>query len=165
MDRPDVVIGTCVHPLAPLTAYLLSRKHNGRFFYEVTDLWPQSLIDMGAIGKKHPVAIGLRFLEKFLFKRSEKIISILPNIQPYVKDLGLDQDKVEWIPNSVNIKHFQNIVPSNRDVSQGFKISYLGGLSAYQGLEHILYAAAKVIQISDKIYALNLSEMDQKNRG
>src|SRR6266571_8231703 len=45
--RPNVVIGVSVHPLAAWAGYVLSRLKHERFFFEVTDVWPQTLIDLG----------------------------------------------------------------------------------------------------------------------
>src|SRR5262249_18632502 len=55
-DKPDVIIGVSVHPLAALMAYLLSRRKKARFLFEVTDLWPLTLIELGRLSKGSPMA-------------------------------------------------------------------------------------------------------------
>ena len=140
-DKPDVVIGTSVHPLAPLAAYRLARRNHARFFYEVTDLWPETLVDMGVLSRRSPVTWALRLLEKFLFRRAERIISLLPYAYEYIEKLGIARDKVVWIPNGVDLRNFASIKPYNGDNGDHFSVMYLGGHSPYHGLDVVLDAA------------------------
>ena len=49
---PDLVIGSSVHPLAWSAAEKIARRAGAPFIAEVRDLWPQTLIDMGAMGRR-----------------------------------------------------------------------------------------------------------------
>lgn len=144
-EKPDVIIGTCVHPFAVLSAYILSRLKKCRFFFEVTDLWPQTLIDMGALSEKNPITWGLRVLEKFLFLKAEKIITLLPYVSEYVAQYGISKNKVVWIPNGVDLSRYKNLKPYNGGISETFTIMYIGGYSKYHCLEVVL-EAAKLLQ-------------------
>ena len=144
-ERPDVIIGTCVHPFAPLSAYLLSVLKGSRFFYEVTDLWPQTLVDMGALSERNPITWGLRLLERFLFAKSEKIISLLPYVAEYLKGNGIPGEKAVWIPNGVDLSIFENLRTYDGGTSDAFTVMYLGGHSSYHGLEVVL-DAARILQ-------------------
>src|SRR6185312_13734923 len=66
-QKPDVVIGTSVHPLAAFAACMVARKRRARFFFEVTDLWPETLIEFGMLRRSGLPARCLRALEKFLY--------------------------------------------------------------------------------------------------
>ena len=83
-EKPDVIIGSSVHLFAPLAAYALSRLKRSKFIFEVRDLWPQTLIDIGSISKNHPLIIFFRFLERFLYRNADKIINLLPNAGDYI---------------------------------------------------------------------------------
>ena len=142
-DRPDVLIGTCVHPLAPLVAYCLSKWKRGTFLYEVTDLWPQTLIDMEELSPQGVTTRVLRCLERFLFRRSRRIISLLPNVGEYLGEIGLP-DKSVWIPNGVDLSLFADIEPYDGGRDYGFRFMYIGGHASYHRLEKILEAIAVV---------------------
>ena len=148
-EKPDVIIGTCVHPLAVLSAYVLSVFKKSRFFFEVTDLWPQTLIDMGVLSDRSPVTWTMRGLEKFLFGKAKKIITLLPHIDNYIASLGIAKEKVTWIPNGVDLSRFEDIKPYEGGISEAFTIMYLGGHARYHGLEVIL-EAAKILQDEGK---------------
>lgn len=100
--RPDVVIGSSVHPLAALAGYLVARVRAARFLYEVRDLWPQTLIDIGALSPRSAQARLLRRLEAFLVHHAERVITVLPEMPRYLAEQGLPTSHVVYIPNGVN---------------------------------------------------------------
>ncbi len=48
-SAPDDIVGSTVHPFAALGALLVARLRRARFIFEVRDLWPQTLVDLGAL--------------------------------------------------------------------------------------------------------------------
>jgi len=148
-EKPDVIIGTCVHPLAVLTAYILSRFKKSRFFFEVTDLWPQTLVDMGALSEKNPMTLSLRALEKFLYRKAEKIIVLLPHADDYITSLGIPRDKIVWIPNGVDLSRYEGLKKYDGGKPGSFSIMYLGGHTLSNGLDIVLQAA-RILQDEGK---------------
>lgn len=47
ITKPDVIIGSSVHPFAAVAAALLAKKYSVPFVFEVRDLWPETLVAMG----------------------------------------------------------------------------------------------------------------------
>ena len=140
-EKPDVIIGTCVHPLAVLTAYILSNFKKSRFFFEVTDLWPQTLVDMGALSERNPITWGLRILEKFLYRKAERIITLMPHADDYITNLGISKDKIVWIPQCVDLSRYDGLTQYDGGSSKAFTIMYLGRHGMANALEVILEAA------------------------
>jgi len=100
--KPDIIIGSSVHLFAVYAAMRLSKRYKIPFIMEVRDLWPQTLIDMG-MSKYHPFIILLSSLEKYLYKKSDKIITLLPKANQYIEKLGVDSEKIVWISNGTNL--------------------------------------------------------------
>ena len=148
-EKPDVIVGTCVHPLAALTGYVLSKVKRGRFFFEVTDLWPETLIELGRMRRDGVAARVLRRLEKFLYHRSEKIIMLLGNTHDYVASLGEDPRKIVWIPNGVDLDRYKKLRKYNGEFSDCFTIMYLGGLVQSNKIDSVLEAAS-ILQERDE---------------
>lgn len=140
-EKPDVIIGTCVHPFAPLAAYLLSLLKGSRFVYELTDIWPEVLIEMGAMSARSPVTWALRILAKFLYGKAKAVITLLPHAGEYLTALGVSKEKVVWIPNGVDLSRYQEIKLYDGGDPKNFTIMYLGGHAKYHGLETVLEAA------------------------
>ena len=139
--RPDVVIGVSVHPLAAWAGYVLSRIKRARFFFEVTDLWPQTLIDLGRLKPHSLVARWLRSLERFLCLKAERIVMLLPNTDQYMQSIGVPLDKIVWIPNGVELGRYDTLVPYDGAKRPPFRVMFMGGFVASNALENILETA------------------------
>lgn len=148
IERPDVVIGSSVHLFAAYTAYLLSKCFKVPFIMEVRDLWPQTLIDMGT-PKWHPFVLLLRMLEKYLYRRANRIVTLLPKADGYIKSLGISANKIVWIPNGTNLKRFAENCLNHQKESHGtaskFVVVYMGAMGKANNLG-IAIEASEVLQ-------------------
>jgi len=154
-----------VHLFAVFTAYLLSKKYKTPFIMEVRDLWPQTLIDMG-VSKWHPFVILLGILERFLYKRSDKIITLLPKANEYIEKLNVPEDKIVWIPNGVNLERFNiGIDGTNlKHNKSSFLITYTGAIGKANNLD-ILVKAADILKTDyPEIKFLVVGEGPEKER-
>lgn len=146
-DKPEIIIGSSVHLFAPLAAHLICKKIGAKFICEIRDLWPQSLIDMGAISNNHPLAIFFRFIEKIIYKNAYKIITVPPNANDYIIKFGVDSEKIIHIPNGVNIGSFdENLDKWGKTIDiidKGtFNCTYTGAHGVANKLDNILNAAS-----------------------
>jgi glycosyltransferase involved in cell wall biosynthesis len=136
LPNPDIVMGSSVHLFAVYAAYRLSNRYKTPFAMEVRDLWPQTLIDMG-ISKWHPFIILLGWLEKFLYKKADKIITNLPYAVNYISKFT-SKNKVEWISNGVDISQIPYTIPDN---NTKLKITYTGALGVANNLSLLIQLA------------------------
>lgn len=148
--RPDVVIGSSVHPFAVIAAWWLAKRYKAKFIFEVRDLWPQTPIEMGVIKANGIPAKLLYNWEKFMYINAKKIIVLMPNAKEYIKKYNIDSQKIVWICNGVNLQQFDNaepIEPSSEIVKDfikyrdKFKVIYTGAHGPANGLENIVNAA------------------------
>jgi glycosyltransferase involved in cell wall biosynthesis len=142
--RPDVIIGVTVHPLAPLAAYAVARLKRSRFCCEVTDLWPETLIQFGDLSPRSPVAWGLRAVERFTFRRAEKIFVLWKYADRYLSRLGIPAQKIVWLPHGVPAMRFRDVPRRNGASPAGFTIMYTGGLLRANALDVVLEAAREL---------------------
>jgi glycosyltransferase involved in cell wall biosynthesis len=103
LRRPGVVIGSTVHPLAALAGYVISRLRRARFFFEIRDLWPQTLIDLGAMSERSLAARGLRMVEAFLVTHSAAVITLLQGTGDYLAERNLQPRRLLYLPNGVDL--------------------------------------------------------------
>ena len=102
LHRPDAIIGSLAHPHAVEAARRLARRLGSHFVYEIRDIWPQSLVDMGGISRLHPIYWHFRALERLAFRHADGIISVLPGIQRYAALHGVPAERVAYIPNGID---------------------------------------------------------------
>ena len=139
LKKPDLIIGSSVHPFAALSGVLLAKRFNVPFIFEVRDLWPLTLISMGRLKEKSMMAWVLRRLELWLYRQASRIVVLLPRAAVYIKSLGICEKKVVWIPNGVDLSLFSG----NRVVRKAknpFVLMYFGAHGQANGLDVIIRA-------------------------
>lgn len=99
LSRPDVVVGSSVHLPAVAAAWVIGRTRRVPFVFEVRDLWPQTLIDMGALRERGAAARALRAAERFLYGQARAVITLLPGAQEYIAGRGIAPEKIAYVPN------------------------------------------------------------------
>jgi len=99
--RPDAVVGSSVHLAAAAAAYVIGRVRRTQFAFEVRDLWPQQLIDMGELRERGVTARMLQVMERFLYRHARVVISLLPGATEYIMKAGIPGEKISYIPNGI----------------------------------------------------------------
>ncbi len=118
LEKPNIIIGTTVHPFAGVIAHRFAKKYRVPFIFEIRDLWPQSFIDMGVWKKDSIVSKVFRAIEKYTVKRADRIISLSPMTERYLKDVYDYEDNI-YIPNSVDV-NYANENKSLEDMNETF---------------------------------------------
>jgi len=146
-QRPDIIFASNPHLFSGITGYLLAKKWRSLFVFEVRDLWPQVFVDIGAFGNAHPLIIGLRGIERFIYGRAERIIVLMPKASEYIQACGVDPKKIVYLPHALDVGAFEKAagnVPSeldeiNRLKMQGkFIVGYLGAHGVADALDTLM---------------------------
>jgi len=173
IEKPDVIIGSSVHPFAVLAAWWLARRYKARFIFEVRDLWPQTAVEMGVIKATGIPARLLYIWEKFMYKRADKIIVLLPNAKEYIEKCGIDSKKIVWIPNGVDLERFDkpdSIKPSSEvakifeKYKDKFKVVYAGAHGPANGLETMIKAAYLLFKKSVNVHFFLIGDGPEKKK-
>jgi glycosyltransferase involved in cell wall biosynthesis len=147
VEKPGTIIGSSVHLFAVWTAYRVAKKLKANFVMETRDLWPMTLVEFRKELKYHPIVVFFRILDRFLAKRAQRIISVLPGAYDYYKKYGIAKEKVVWIPNGVDTSLYFSGSPTAPETVQPkrFKVMYTGTFGLEACLQTLL-SAAKSIQ-------------------
>ncbi len=159
-EQPGIIIGSSLHLFTGLAAYIISRRKKSTFIFEVRDLWPQTMVELGSYKKTHPVVWFMYKLEKFLYRRAKKIITVLPKADEYITSLGIKRDKILHIPNGVDFEGILNsdskTLPAELESSiknlkeRGkFIVGYIGSHGVANNLMPIMEAAKTVLERKD----------------
>lgn len=146
LPKPDVIVGSSVHPFAALAGALLARRHRVPFIFEVRDLWPQTLIDLGRLRERSFLTWVLRRLEQWLYRQATRIVVLLPHAVDYIVPLGIPAKKVVWIPNGVDLSAFPAPSPSQKAGDEPFVLMYFGAHGQANGLDNVLRAMKLVAE-------------------
>jgi glycosyltransferase involved in cell wall biosynthesis len=145
--EPDIIIASSPHPFVVYPAVKLARKTGARFIYEVRDLWPALLLELGSFSKFHPYILANKAAESFAVKHAEKVLSVKPGDFDYFnQQYGLPADKFEYIPNGFlpdnNKSPTINTVKELRNRYRHI-VGYVGAISNYYGLEEMVELASR----------------------
>jgi glycosyltransferase involved in cell wall biosynthesis len=143
LPRPDVIVGSSVHPFAALAAARLARRFGVPFLFEVRDLWPQTLIDLGRITESGFTARMMRWMEGLLYRQAAATIVLLPRAGEYIGRFGIPRERIVWIPNGVDLGTFDAEPP--RKTGDPFTLMYFGAHGEANGLDNVLRALALAI--------------------
>jgi len=151
-EKPDAIVGSSVHLFACLAGYYLSKWKKATYIVEIRDLWPRTLIDFGSMSERHPAAIMFGAIEKFVYKRADRIIVTLPGAIDYISSFGIDKSKIYYIPNGINLEREQELSekPSHSDEINKIKekhgkvAMYVGAHGMANSLETIVESAAYI---------------------
>ncbi|MEN8147890.1 MAG: glycosyltransferase family 4 protein [Campylobacterota bacterium] len=141
-DRPDVVVGSSLHLFGTLAAFLFAKKHRIPFVLEIRDLWPQTLIDMG-MSKWHPFVLLQGWIERYLYKNSKKIITLLPKSHLYIEKFGIDPKSITYIPNGTDLQRFDITVSKDTKLFKDgqFSVVYAGSIGEANNIETLIETA------------------------
>ena len=138
-ESPDVVLGSSPSLLAALAALLLARKLNIPFVLEIRDFWPDSLRDVGAFSSWHPIYVVFKFIERYLYRNADLIVTLFQNSPEYINANGGRADKIVWVPNGTDINQKDPLPAGSRQ--NYFSLIYFGAHGPYNDLEKVIEAA------------------------
>lgn len=150
MKKPDVVVASPMAPFLALPAYKLAKKFNAKFFYEVKDIWPMSIVELGNISPSNPLIKMMAWCERFGVEKADKVVSSLQNYGEHLKnDLGIEKE-FTWINNGIDLNEvthsekldekIKNQIPKDK-----FIVGYTGTIGIANALDYFL-EAAKILQ-------------------
>ena len=150
-DTPDVIIVSSTSPLPIWKAYFWAKRFNAKLIFEVRDIWPLSIMELGGFKKTNPFVVLLQITENFAYKVSDYVVSVLPKAFEHMKHHGLDLPRFKYIPNGIEIKTMIKTGEVNKDV---FKIGYAGTLGIANALKYLIHAAHLIKKNNIEIHLL-----------
>jgi glycosyltransferase involved in cell wall biosynthesis len=164
--RPDVVYASSPHLLAGLSGLFLAKVRGAHFLFEVRDLWPQILVDMGQIAEGSRLHRSLCALESLLYSNAETIVVLTPGVQRHLAERGLGR-KVRLIPNGADPEDFDPGAPREelrrRFGLEGFVVAYTGAHGRANGLDLVLDAAGQIANDLPQVRFLLVGDGPLKN--
>jgi len=168
LPRPDVILVSSLSPFPVLNAYIWSKRYKAKLLFEVRDIWPLTLIEIGGISKNHPLSLFFGWFEKFAYKKADKVISLLPKAYEHMISRGMAPDKFVCIPNGFNPEDMSlhedvgeayfNAIPKDK-----FIVGYAGSLGLANAMDYLLEAAL-LLESNENIHFVIVGKGQHKER-
>ena len=167
LQKPDVIIVSPMAPFPIFPAWILSKMYRAKLIYEVKDIWPLSLIELGGFKATHPFIKMMSWLEKFALKKSDIIVSNLQNYGEHIKnDIKLDRE-FRWISNGVDLDGLNKVEPLNKEVldkipTNKFIVGYTGTVGVANALDSFCQSAIFLQNMKDILFVI-VGDGQEKN--
>lgn len=143
--RPDVIVATSPQFFAAVAGWALSLARRRPFVFELGDLWPASIVAVGALQPGRAIRL-LEKLELFLYRQSAAVVALTRSFKTNLVSRGIDAEKIAVVINGVDLPRYK---PRPRDrefeaawgLANQFVLGYLGTLGMAHGLSNVLDAA------------------------
>ena len=124
--------------------------------FELRDLWPASIVAVGAMRK----SLAIRFLERvemFLYRRATAIVSVTHAFKRELIDRGVDANKIHVVLNGVDLSQYQPrprspALEAEIGLRGKFVVGYIGTHGLAHALDKVLDAAALLQHRSDIVF-------------
>jgi glycosyltransferase involved in cell wall biosynthesis len=102
LQKPDLIVVSSPHPFGIYPGSWLARKFGAKLIFEVRDLWPLSLTELGGMPKWHPLVILTGFTERYAYRRADLVASLMTGAEGFMRARGLAPGKFVPAPNGVD---------------------------------------------------------------
>lgn len=158
-ETPDVIIYSSPSLIGYLSAYMLAKKYNAKLAFEVRDIWPLTLIQLGGYKPSHPFIRFMQWIEDKAYRDSHVVVSNLKNSVDHMVQRGLVKDKFVWIPNGFSLYEVGQKISLNVNVESQlpkdkFIVGYTGTIGLANALQNLVEAAELLKEHSDIAFVL-----------
>jgi glycosyltransferase involved in cell wall biosynthesis len=144
-QKADVIMATSPQLLTAFSGHLLARMKRIPWVFEVRDLWPDSIIEVGAMREGFVIRL-LGRLEKAFYKSAARIVALTEPMRARIAE-SVPAEKIAVVANGAN---FSRLVPRERDeafaahwaLEGKFVVGYVGTHGLAQGLKVMVHAAS-----------------------
>jgi len=140
---PEVIVYSSPALIGYLSAEHLARRFDAKLIFEIRDIWPLTFIELGGFNKYNPFVLFNQWIEDRALRKSDHVVSNLPNAQQHLVERGVVGDNFTWIPNGVDDAEYAMELPLNTigSTKKEFKVGYTGSLGFANNIDIFLSAA------------------------
>ena len=156
-SRPDVLVTTSPQFFCAVAGWIVSRLRKLPWVFELRDLWPASIVAVGAMKKSLAIRV-LERLELRMYRDADVVISVTNSFKQDLIGRGIDAAKIAVVLNGVDMsKYFP--MPKDEgmlekyDLRDKFVVGYLGTHGMAHALDKVADAATLLRDRSDIVFA------------
>ncbi|MGE5679684.1 MAG: glycosyltransferase family 4 protein [Bacillota bacterium] len=144
----DLLIATTPQFFCAVAGKWISKFKRKPFILELRDLWPESIIAVGALKNRLLIRL-LEHVELSLYRSATKIVSVTKSFKDNLIARGVESRKIDVIFNGVTLDTFTNGKEiTNKELKSfledGFKCGYIGTIGMAHSIRTLVLAAEKL---------------------
>ena len=159
IEKPDIILCSGSAPMLILPTYYLAKKHKAKLIFEIRDIWPLTLMNFKGYSKYNPLIYIMQKSVNFGFRNADKIISVLPHTDSYIREQNIFNFDFSYLPNGIFLEELQNPSPLNEKTKSQlpkdkFIIGYAGAMGIGDGLDLLIDVAFQLREESNISFVL-----------
>ena len=164
--KQDIIIATSPQFFVGIAGYVISRLKRIPFIFEVRDLWPESIIQLGLLKNTFLIKV-LESIEMFLYRNADHIVGVADSTVKILTVRGIPAEKISIVKNGVDLQLFDSSidgleVKNNIGMKDNFIVSYIGTHGLSHALDRVL-ETAKILQTHYNIQIVFIGEGAEKS--
>jgi glycosyltransferase involved in cell wall biosynthesis len=145
LTRPDAILVSSPSLFPVPVASRWARRFGARLVFEVRDIWPLTLRELGGLSARHPLVALMQRLEDYGYRKADRVISVLPAAADHMVSRGMDPGKFHYLPNGIDLTEppTDEAPGAVRDAIRPgvFTVGFVGTLGRANVLETLVDAA------------------------
>lgn len=150
LRRADVVVASSPQLFSAIAGYVISRMRSVPFVLEIRDLWPESIVAVGAMPRNWIIRLFEK-LELFLYRKATHIVVVTNSFKRIITAKGIDAGKITVLKNGADWESFSHpldpqvldAIRQQYHLNEKFVASYIGTIGMAHGAEILLEAAQR----------------------
>jgi colanic acid biosynthesis glycosyl transferase WcaI len=154
LPRPDVVLIEAQPVFTSLAGVLLSQRFGVPYVLNVSDLWPDHLLTVGAMTDQHPVYRMARQLVDATYRGAAGIVAMSPLWAEKIGGYIGSSDKICVVYNGVDLERFQpnvdgSVFRKQHRLENCKTVTFIGTLATQYDFETMLKVARRFAKRED----------------
>lgn len=148
-QKPDFIISSPTAPFAAYSTLRLAKKLGAKHVFEVRDIWPLTLVEVGGYSPNHPFIKLMGWFERLALKKSDILVSNLQNYSKHIQKIGINRT-AHWVSNGIYTKEMNSSTPLDEEIlstipKNKFIVGYTGKIGVSNAIEYLIAAAEKLM--------------------
>jgi colanic acid biosynthesis glycosyl transferase WcaI len=148
--RPEVLVATSPQMLTAVAGCWLAGLMRVPFVFEVRDIWPRSIVEVGALPAGHPAIRLLERVEMFLYARAGRVVVVTDSFVEELVGRGVPLDKIRVIKNGVDLEAFRPR-PRDNEVRAELGLAPADFMCLYVGTHGMAHGLATILEAADHL--------------
>ena len=148
----DAIIASSTYPFDFLVTHRAARRLGAASVFELHDLWPESIVELGGYSRRHPFVVATQWCEDAYCRKADRVISIIPHADRHLLTRGLEPSRYRHVPNGVDPNDAPDAtapLPSElsdhaRWIAGGFAIGFAGSLTVANSVRPLIESVERL---------------------
>lgn len=147
LPRPEAVIVSSLSLLTVLNGLLLRGHFRARLIFEVRDIWPMTITEVGGYSPRNPFVAAMGMIERLGYRRADDIVGTMPNLGEHVANTLGRPRRTHCIPMGFAPRFLDAVEPVPIEYEKeylrhsAFVVGYAGTVGLDNALESMFESA------------------------